>query len=103
METLADLQIPSEHWANTPPHARNFIPAWESHLRKNVLARPDPAERFSHWLETKAKGDFTPSARLIFLEQPYLRWAEAIEQAFKTAEKQLRAQIAYEVENPERD
>lgn len=79
-----------------------MIPRWEPQLRRAMAERPDPAARFSWWLGEKANGSYTPGVRLVFLEQPYLGWAEAVEAAIERAEVAMRQQIANEVLNPDR-
>lgn len=100
----ANLNIPADHWLGPNEsyglnHA--MIPHWEGHLRKSLSAEPDPAVRFARWLDDLAAGKTTPGVRLIFIEQPYLGWAETVEEAIKTAERDLRATLAFEIANPE--
>ena len=99
------MKIPDGHWDHVASHVRQYIPGWERLLCARIEAQPDPLKRFDEWLakmlETGNSG--MPGVRLIFVEQPYLGWAETIEKIIAKIEKQLREQIAFEIQNPDMD
>jgi hypothetical protein len=95
-----EIEIPHGHFKS----GSAFVPHWEVRLRASIADEPDAAKRFTKWLDRLAAGECEmPGVRLIFLEQPYLGWAETIQRAIETAEKELRALIAFEVAHPGAD
>lgn len=99
MET--ELEIPESHW--TDAGWSGLFPYWERHLRSSIRREPDAAKRFAKFLEEKESGDYQMSPRLIFIEQPYLEWAEAIERVIEKTEKDTRGVVAYEITHPHAD
>lgn len=97
-----DIHIPGEHWLR-PGRSVLFIEAWETQLRAAITEEPDPAKRFEKWLAKLAEGAWHRSCRLVFVEQPYLAWAEAIERVLAAHEKEIRSQVADEILYPGRD
>jgi hypothetical protein len=96
------VDIPSTHWNQEIHGWQSYVPYWEKSLRASIEAQPDPAKRFEAWLSHLARGESgKPGIRLIFIEQPYLAWAELVEQLVATKEKELRQTIAYEIANPD--
>lgn len=102
-----ELIIPREHW-ETPgglkgsqnPH---YVTGWERLLRSRVYAQPDPAMRFSNWLTEMAAGaPGMPGPRVIFIEPPYLEWAETILKIVELTEKETRQKIAAEILSEDR-
>lgn len=104
-----ELVIPEDHWHHDTAanNWRAYLPYWERGLRASIADEPDPAVRFSKWLEDKAgKGPRNLrrlGVRLTFLEQPYLGWAEAVERIIENTDRETRERIAYEITNPDRD
>lgn len=104
----AVIEIPDSHWEEAPCDYdwRSLRGTWEATLRKSIAERPDPAARFTAWLAWKMSDvshiAWFPGPRLVFIEQPYLGWAEAVERAIEKAEKNLRSAIAEDIANPER-
>ena len=97
------MDIPFEHWQTKGDrHLESFIQHWESQLRRAIESQPDPEKRFAGWLEARVAGDWR-AARLTFIEQPYLKWAEAVDALIEKAEKDMRERIASEVANPNQD
>lgn len=95
--------IPRDHWG---PHQgignwEAYIPYWTRTLNDWQSKFPDPAERFSEWLRLKTQEASTPGVRLVFVEQPYLQWAESVELAIKVEKLSERRQIAAEILNSE--
>ena len=86
------IDIPPGHWDSSFRGWESFVPSWERQLRTNIERQPDPQKRFEEWLLKLASGDaYQCGVRLIFLEQPYLAWAEAIEK-FGTLEAKRERQ-----------
>lgn len=101
---MSDLAIPDSHWREGPQPLggiETYRPSWENRLRKTVQEEPDPSARFTRYLNDLAAGTWRPGPRLIFFEQPYLMWAEAIERVINATEASTRKQIAHEVEFPD--
>lgn len=98
-----ELHIPQEHWQPYGSSETWALKTWENNLRRHVREEPDPAKRFDKWLTAKAKGEGTYGVRLVFIEQPYLGWAEKVEKALAEEEKSLRESIAYFVTHPDED
>lgn len=104
------MEIPKEHWTSDAPKdtwsydPKPFIASWEKQLIAALKKEPDPEKRFDDWLKRKAAGETgMAGVRLIFLEQPYLGWAELVEKTIETEEKSLRKQIANEIQHPSDD
>lgn len=103
---MDSLEIPKEHWQEKNGAYGTdsaMIPYWERSLRANIAKQPDVRLRFTEWLSAKEAGAGTYGVRLLFIEQPYLGWAESVENAIETAERTLREAIAFEITNPNRD
>jgi hypothetical protein len=96
---VADIEIPRSHWIGDP----NYIQYWEPQLRKNIAVCPDPSFRFEQWLGVKERGEGGQGVRLIFIEQPYLGWAETIERMIAAEEKRTRESCAYEITHRNED
>jgi ferritin len=99
-EVMSELVIPRSHWGNEPGNEA-FIPGWEKHLRRSIAEEPDPAARFSQWLTDQNTDGWALGVKLLFIEEPYLTWANQIEELIKKTELDLREQIAREILNPE--
>lgn len=98
--------IPREHWSKGVDQSvvDVYRDHWEDRLRQAIAVQPDPAARFDGWLKLIAKGrSGVASVRLLIFEQPYLSWADAIEEALDKAERDTRELIADQVLHPDRD
>jgi hypothetical protein len=96
-----EVHIPPDHW---DPKYQPFHSGWEATLRRRIAEHPDPAARFGEWLSKKAAGERGISGvKLWLFEQPYLGWAQQIEECVEVEKKALRAEIADEILNPNRD
>lgn len=101
---MSDLKIPEDHWRDTGfPNWRGFVTPWEKMLRSNLAAEPDPAKRFEVWLDARAAGLSGPGVRLVFIEQPYLAWAETVDRIIAATNKATRASIAREITDDDED
>lgn len=94
-----EIDIPQEHWQGSDyPYIDMY---WTPRLCASIAAEPDPAKRFTAWLREKETGvGENLSTRLIFLEQPYLDWAEAIQRIIDKTERDTRDLAAYEITHP---
>lgn len=106
---MSEIVIPDSHWEK-PMHGPRgtgwaaYVPYWEPQLRAAIAKQPDPALRFTDWLARVAAGESgMPGVRLIFLEQPYLAWAETVESIIALTEKETRESAAYEITHKESD
>lgn len=81
------FDIPWSHW---PEIHHGHIPHWEETLRKNIAQEPDPAKRFTIWLQRLHAGEYQDRPWLIFLEQPYLQWVDSITKTVRDAAENAR-------------
>jgi hypothetical protein len=91
------VAVPEGHWRTdaVSAHWQSYVPGWERKLRASVETERDPAKRFELWLQDKAGAERTHfdnrGVRLVFFEQPYLAWAEAVEQIIALTESETRS------------
>jgi len=97
------MEIPADHWKSQTVSydPRPYIPYWEKKLRASIEKEPDASKRFELWLADKLT-PHSPSfdnrgVRLVFIEQPYLAWAEMIERIISATDADTRERIAYEI------
>lgn len=94
------IEIPDSHWEDTV-RFKHFVPGWTEQLRASIRNQPDAAQRFEEWLSKLGSGaGRNKSARLMFIEQPYLTWAVLVQQAINVACAELRQEIADEIADP---
>ena len=97
--------LPKNYWASDDIHNwQAYAEHWETRLRGNVSRQPDPAMRFSEWLESKKlETNKFGGVKLVFYEQPYLAWAQDVEKIIEAKEKSTRELCAYEITHRNED
>lgn len=97
---MSEIEISESHWDACHDRQR-FIAGWEKKLRAAIAEHPAPAKRFEDWLTRRAAGESgLPGVKLIFIEQPYLGWAQLVERVADQTDKECRERIADEILNP---